>query len=226
MRPPRFEARAAEDAGARRGVGLAVVALHALLLWAWQDPPRPAAQASAGPLPAPIHLIWLRAPAAGLPAAVDAPQVGARWVAPGSGMRAVPARAASPSAAEPGGPGKAQPPSALVDPSDHGEGGTAPWLSPLPPPSAASAAGAAPGRLLDSAASRQAIRDAARGPLLAERAASATGIEPESAAEKLSKAAAAAGMGDCLKGEYGGGGMGLLSLPFLALAAARGRCAR
>jgi hypothetical protein len=95
------------------------------------------------------------------------------------------------------------------------------WLPPQAP-----AASAVPGRLLDSAASRQAIRDAARGPLLAERAAAATGIEPVSAAEKLSQGAAAAGLGDCMKGDYAGGGMGLLSLPFLALAAASGRCAK
>ena len=32
--------------------------------------------------------------------------------------------------------------------------------------------------------------------------------------------------GDCLKGEYLGGGMGLLSLPFLAAAALREQCRR
>ena len=35
-----------------------------------------------------------------------------------------------------------------------------------------------------------------------------------------------AGNGDCLKGEFAGGGAGLLSLPFWLLAEARGKCAR
>jgi hypothetical protein len=40
----------------------------------------------------------------------------------------------------------------------------------------------------------------------------------------LPRAVASSAKGDCLKGEYAGGGMGLLSLPFLALAAARDAC--
>lgn len=42
--------------------------------------------------------------------------------------------------------------------------------------------------------------------------------------QQLPKAVAAAGKGDCLKGEYAGAGMGLLSAPFLAYAAATGHC--
>ena len=74
-------------------------------------------------------------------------------------------------------------------------------------------------------ATRRAIREAARQPLLSERAAQATGQPFRRGAERLADAASGAGKGDCLKGEYAGGGMGLLSLPFLAVAAARGDCA-
>jgi hypothetical protein len=42
--------------------------------------------------------------------------------------------------------------------------------------------------------------------------------------KKLPDAVAAAAKGDCLKGEFFGGGMGLLSAPFLAAAAATGHC--
>ena len=98
-----------------------------------------------------------------------------------------------------------------------------PTLSLLPEPPASAPKQE---RLLDNAATRQAIRDAARGPLLSERAATATGIAPVTAAERLSNGAAAAAKGDCGKGEFAGGGMGLLSLPFLVAAAATGQCAR
>lgn len=92
--------------------------------------------------------------------------------------------------------------------------------APLPP-----ASGPRP-RLLDSEASRRAIRDAGSQPLLAERAAAATGQAIVSKDQQYSEAAAKAGKGNCLKGEFAGGGMGLLSLPALALAAAKGDCAK
>lgn len=47
-----------------------------------------------------------------------------------------------------------------------------------------------------------------------------------SANERLANNVREAGKGDCAKGEYAGGGMGLLSLPFLAIAAAAGNCAK
>jgi hypothetical protein len=46
------------------------------------------------------------------------------------------------------------------------------------------------------------------------------------AQERLGNDVKAAGRGDCAKGEYAGAGMGLLSLPFLVAAAARGACAQ
>ena len=42
--------------------------------------------------------------------------------------------------------------------------------------------------------------------------------------QALPDAVAASAKGDCLKGEYALGGMGLLSLPFLALAVATDAC--
>ncbi|MDN3920744.1 hypothetical protein [Roseateles violae] len=98
----------------------------------------------------------------------------------------------------------------------------APQAITLPPP--------APPRgesLLNSEATRRALREAARAPLLSERAASAMGdgapLRPE---EKLGRQVQQAATTDCLKGEFAGAGMGLLSLPFWALAEARGKCRR
>jgi len=81
--------------------------------------------------------------------------------------------------------------------------------------------------LLDTEASRRAIRAAARSMSLAEQVAQA-GAEPRrsSAQERLGHEVKAAGRGDCLKGEYLGAGMGIFSLPFLAVAAGRGACAQ
>ena len=63
--------------------------------------------------------------------------------------------------------------------------------------------------------------------MLSERAASAMGdgapIGPEA---KLGRQIQQAGNGECLKGEFAGGGMGLLSLPFWLLAEARGKCSK
>jgi hypothetical protein len=96
-----------------------------------------------------------------------------------------------------------------------------------PPPAAAQAASVAEAPLLDSEATRRALRDAGRGPLLSERAAAATEAPAlRSADEKLGDEVAKAAKGDCMKGEYAGSGMGLLSLPFLAAAALSDKCRR
>lgn len=81
-------------------------------------------------------------------------------------------------------------------------------------------------RLLDTEATRRAIRAAGSQPLLAERAAAATGIAIVSKSERFAEDAAQAAKGDCIKGEYFGAGLGLLSLPALAIAAATGNCAK
>lgn len=84
-----------------------------------------------------------------------------------------------------------------------------------------------PPSLLDTEATRRAIRASARMPSLVSEAARVT-EEPRraNAQEQLGNAVREAGKGDCDKGEFAGAGMGLLSLPFLAAAAIRGDCAK
>lgn len=94
-----------------------------------------------------------------------------------------------------------------------------------PPPAASGPSGR---ELMDGAATRLAIRQSTRGaPLLSERADQASQApERLDASARLGREIKEAGNGDCLKGEYAGGGMGLLSAPFLLLAQARGKCAK
>jgi len=91
-------------------------------------------------------------------------------------------------------------------------------------PSQAPASGAWPS-LLDTPATRRAIREAARQPSLADRSAALTG-EAQRSEQRLGNAIAGSAHGDCLKGEYAGGGMGLLSLPFWALGKLREQCGK
>lgn len=93
-------------------------------------------------------------------------------------------------------------------------------VAPAPTPPAS----APRNRLLDNEATRRAIRESGSQPLLAERAEAATGIAIVSKDQRFSEEAAKAGKGDCLKGEFAGAGMGLLSLPALAVALAKGDC--
>ncbi|WP_141834734.1 hypothetical protein [Delftia sp. HK171] len=75
------------------------------------------------------------------------------------------------------------------------------------------------GRLLDSAAGREAVQSAARQGL----------VRPQIHAQRedpLASGMRQAAQGDCMKGEFKGGGMGLLSLPMLAAAALKGECSR
>ena len=92
----------------------------------------------------------------------------------------------------------------------------APASAPLMPPS-----------LLDTEATRRAIRSSARAVSLGEQLA-ASREEPRriSANDRLAIGVREAGKGDCAKGEYAGAGMGILSLPFLVVAAAAGNCAK
>jgi len=101
--------------------------------------------------------------------------------------------------------------------------------SAAPVAAAPASAASAPPRtaLLDTPESRAAIRALARQPLLSERAASATGIPlPIGKEQKLANGVDAAKYGDCSKGEYALGGMGLLSLPFYVAAELSGKCAK
>lgn len=117
---------------------------------------------------------------------------------------------------------------------------------PAPPVAAAAPPASAPLDLkfLDDAATRQAIRGVARGDTLASHAAALTHeddgsellaadgshdggvrhLPPPPPARLLARNIAAAHKGDCSKGEYAGGGMGLLSVPFLVAAEAMGHC--
>ncbi len=79
--------------------------------------------------------------------------------------------------------------------------------------------------LLQTDATQRAIREAGRQPLLSERAASASQDSGrETAQARLGREIQQAGTPDCLKGEFLGGGGGLLSLPFWLVAEARGKC--
>jgi hypothetical protein len=82
-----------------------------------------------------------------------------------------------------------------------------------------------PASLLQSEATRRAVWQASRQPLLSERAASAS-QDPgrETSQARLGREIQQAGTTDCLKGEFLGGGAGLLSLPFWLVAEARGKC--
>lgn len=96
-------------------------------------------------------------------------------------------------------------------------------------PTPASGASGPSGReLMDGTATRRAIRQSAQGqPLLAERADEASRAPDRiDASTKLGNEMMKGASGDCLKGEYAGGGMGLLSAPFWLLAEARGKCRR
>jgi len=81
--------------------------------------------------------------------------------------------------------------------------------------------------LMESDATRRAIRASARTPSLSDQLAQSR-QEPHqpSATDRLAIGVREAGKGDCAKGEYAGAGMGLLSLPFLAAAAVSGNCAK
>jgi len=108
------------------------------------------------------------------------------------------------------------------------------WVVESTPAPAASAASAPPAeRLLDSAASRAAIRQSGRLPLLHERVAQAAGETIERTDTGLAREVAEAGQPDCLKdgkaaaGQIGPIGLGgILGLPFLAARVATGRCTK
>ena len=94
------------------------------------------------------------------------------------------------------------------------------------PSQAASPAPAKP-LILHSESTRRALRDIGRERSFADRAGQDLNGNPRSTFEsRLSADVAASARGDCMKGQFKGSGMGLLSLPALALAAANGDCGR
>ena len=93
----------------------------------------------------------------------------------------------------------------------------------------AQAASPAPPRppILHSENTRRALRDIGRERSFAERAGQELNGNPRFAFDsRLSSDVAGSARGDCMKGQFKGSGMGLLSLPALALAAAQGECGR
>lgn len=74
---------------------------------------------------------------------------------------------------------------------------------------------------------RRTMREIAGSKTFAEKAAELMPeLGPRTEQQQLAQNIERAAYGDCLKGEFAGGGIGLLSLPFLILAEARNHCAR
>ena len=95
------------------------------------------------------------------------------------------------------------------------------------PPQAASPAPAPPPLILHSESTRRVLRDIGRERSFSDRATQDLNGTPRSAFDsRLSTDVAGSARGDCMKGQFTGSGMGLLSLPALALAAAQGDCGR
>lgn len=196
--------------GSRRRGGLTlglVLGAHLAVLMAWQM----ARTTRTTPMDAPARVGVRLIPLPAVPVSVapaPSPIARARAAAPG----APPRRSTPPPLAE-------QPPA----PPPH----TAIAVTASERAEPAASAPEATPSLLDTEATRRAIRAAARTPSLGERLARSR-AEPArlGAGERLAHGVREAGKGDCLKGEYAGAGMGLLSLPFLALAAATDACAK
>lgn len=186
--------------------------LHGVLLWQGLAPDiaRPATgQAEAHRL----QVVWVEAPT---PAPSPAPAVARPGPAPAP--RPKPARrpdtaAVAPPSRQSAGAAKA---------AEQAATAAAPQ-APVPadteaaPDTARSAR--AMGRLLDSAAGREAVQSAARQGLVRPQI-------PAQREDPLASGMREAAQGDCMKGEFKGGGMGLLSLPMLAAAALKGECSR
>ncbi len=197
-----------------RWVVAAVLGLHLLVLWGLQaatqrpTPTTPSATRA-------LQVTWLTE-------ARVVPATAAGQASPAAVPRH--ARSAKARVAPPSPPRLApsQDPADLASPPD----GSA---AQAPPPEADQPVAAAPpasAPLLDSAASRRAIRELARQRPITEQAALASDTTPPAPGARLGERIREAGKGDCAKGEYFGGGMGLLSLPFLAAAALRDACAQ
>lgn len=96
-----------------------------------------------------------------------------------------------------------------------------------PPASAAAPTQAASKPWLDPEKTRLAVRQMAAQASIRDQAAQASEAPRRlTAGERFGQEVQQAAAGDCLKGEFLGGGMGLLSAPFWALAEARGKCRR
>jgi hypothetical protein len=148
-----------------------------------------------------------------------------------------PSTARPPRRVEPPTPTRPAPPRTRSEAQRPAPAAALTWVSP--PPVAATAAPASapasapPERLIDSPATRAALRDLGRQPLLSERAADATGAPIARTDTALAQAAAEAAKPDCLRdgkaasGQIGPIGVGgILGLPFLAARVVTGDCAK
>lgn len=184
----------------RQALWLPILLLHALLLLAHL--PRPPASAGGSERSVLVQLL-------------PAPRPPVVTLPPKSTRAAQPARPQGQTRPSPSAPVDAREPRPPAD---------------APPTEAATAAeptspGAAQVPLLQTDATRQAIRLATRSPLLSERAASATDAPArETAQQRFGREVARTAHGNCLKGEFPGAGAGLLSLPMFLIAEASGRC--
>lgn len=201
MRRPESDRPGGWPVARRPGALAGVVALHALLVLAlWQSLRSRELEVRVEP----HALVWVNA----LPARPT------RAAAPPA--KPPPQRVAVPSRP----PAPARPPAALAPHEST-------WVEPAPAVAAAPAASAASSppteRLLDSAATRAAIRQTGRMPLLQERAAAAAADGIARTDAGLAGGVAAAGMPDCMKDPVPGG---ILGIPLLAVQVARGKCAK
>ena len=191
--------------------GLVVLALHALLVaWLWQARWAPLPERGVAERVLSVRLGW---PEPAPRVAAPAPDV----------VRSERRPDAVPRVRQPRSEPAARTERPSIAPSTSE---AAPAAEPaIAAPPLASASAPPPPLLLDTEATRRAIRQAARAPSIGERAAVASAeprqLRPE---EQLGQQIEHSARGDCLKGEYFGGGAGLLSLPFLAAAVVRDKC--
>jgi hypothetical protein len=206
-------APASRRAGGRWAVAALVLLGHGLLLWAWRvDAPSRFAPVAVAERP--TGLLIVRLPASALAAAPVEP--------PGAEKRATRAPRPAPAAPRvtPAAPRSMPTDSALVPLIPAAAPSLASAPSPEPPASApldlalripradTERGGLARGR---DDMQRQALNDPRAN----------TRTDPT---QVLPDAVARAGKGDCMKGEFAGAGMGLLSAPFLVYAAVAGNC--
>jgi hypothetical protein len=183
--------------GRRRGSGMALVVLAIHLLFAlalWQA----LRTREVDVVPDRAALVWLQPPEA---------------------QPEPPAKVAPPSPTKRSQPRPVAPPAPVTAPPHEST-----WVQPAPVAAApaASAASEPPlERLLDTEATRMAIRQSARQPLLHERAAQAMGEDIGRSDTAMAGGVASAGKPDCAKMQAPGG---ILGLPIMAAMVASGKC--
>jgi hypothetical protein len=126
-----------------------------------------------------------------------------------------------PTAREPRAPRPAAAPPRAAGPAARPSPAPAPPTAQAAPVQAEPPASAPLPRLLDSEATRRALRQSAL-----ETPTGPPQALAENSQQRLERGMKGSAHGDCLKSEFLGGGMGLLSAPFWLLAEARGKCSR